>query len=294
LLENIRFYPEEAMPAGRQEENNPKFAQKLASLANSPNGEAGLFVFDAFSSAHRNSASCTGIAKILSSAAGLLVQKEVNELTQLIINPEKPFVLVLGGAKIADKLPVIKNLYGKIDTLIVGGGIANNFLTARDIEIGKSICEEGLKKESAQIMTMLLDDPAKDIFIPQDVIVSQSREKAVKMRTILRSKVAKDDIIVDIGPKTIKMVEAKIKKAQTIFWNGTLGICEQPKFAKGTKLLAKSITDSQAKSILAGGDTVAAVDGFGLLDKFDFVSTGGGAALEFLAGKRLPVLEVLE
>ncbi len=280
LMENVRFQEEER-------DNNSGLAKKWASLGQ-------VFIFDGFASAHRDEASTTGIAKILPSFAGFLVQKEVAKLTQLLLNPEKPFVLILGGKKTKDKLPVIKNLFGKIDTFVVAGETANTFLAAKDIPIGKSPYEQNLVGESVKIMKMLLDDPQKDVFIPQDVMVSKAKDKPKKARTVLRSEIAKDDFIVDIGPRTVKMIEPKIAGAKTIFWNGNLGVTEVEEFSKGSKEVAKIITQSKAESVLAGGNTVAAVDSFGLLDKFSFVSTGGGAALEFLAGKRLPALEALE
>ncbi len=280
LMENVRFQKEER-------NNNSGLAKKWASLGQ-------VFIFNGFASAHRDESSITGIAKILPSFAGFLVQKEVDKLTGLLKNPQKPFVLILGGKKTEDKLPVIKNLFGKINTFIVAGETANTFLAAKEISIGKSLYEQNLVGESVKIMKMLLDDPDKDIFIPQDMVVSETKDKPENARTVLRSEVAEDDFIVDIGPKTVKIIEPKIKTAKTIFWNGNLGVTEVEEFSKGSKEVAKIITQSNAESVLAGGNTVAAVDSFGLLDKFSFVSTGGGAALEFLAGKRLTALEALE
>ncbi len=280
LMENVRFQKEER-------DNNNKLAKKWAGLGQ-------VFIFDGFASAHRDEASTAGIAKILPSYAGFLVQKEVAKLTQLLLNPQKPFVLILGGKKTEDKLPVIKNLFGKIDTFVVAGETANTFLAAKDIPIGKSPYAQDLVGESIKITKMLLDEPSKDIFIPQDVVVSKAKDKPENARVVLRSEVGKDDFIVDIGPKTVKMIEPRITGAKTIFWNGNLGVTEVEEFAKGSKAVAKIIAKGDAESVLAGGNTVAAVDSFGLLDKFSFVSTGGGAALEFLAGKRLPALEALE
>lgn len=280
LLENIRFYKEE-------EKSDRRFAKKLASLGN-------IFIFDAFGAAHRESASCTGVARILPEGAGLLVQKEIEELDKLLRDPEKPFCVILGGAKTEDKLPVIKNLYGKVQVFITGGGIANTFLAAKEFSIGKSVYAPNLKEEAHQVMQMILSEPGRDIFIPQDFVVSKSREKPIQMRTLSRAQVKPDDFIVDIGPETLKMIEPKIKEAETIFWNGTMGVAEVEDFSFGTKRIAKMIVDSKSKSVAAGGDTVAAINKFGLLRQFDFVSTGGGAALEYLAGKRLPALEVLE
>jgi phosphoglycerate kinase len=280
LLENIRFYPEE-------ESNNKEWAKKISKL-----GE--IFIFDAFGAAHRDSVSCTGLAQFLPSYAGLLVQKEVVELTKLIQDPEKPFVLVLGGKKTADKLPVIKNLFGKVDQFIIGGGIANIFLAAKELNIGKSAFEPDLKKEAIEVMNMILDEPLKDIFIPQDVVVSKSAEKNEKMKTVEREEIQDNEIIVDIGEKTIEMIEPILKNAKTIFWNGSFGITEVSDFGKGTKKIAEIIAGCDAYKVLAGGDTVGAVNNFGLLNKFDFVSSGGGAALEFLAGRQLPALMCLE
>ncbi|HLC38519.1 MAG TPA: phosphoglycerate kinase [Patescibacteria group bacterium] len=280
LLENIRFYPEE-------EASDPVFVKKLAQLGD-------IFVFDAFGAAHRESASCTGLAKIMPSFAGFLLLLELEKLNHLLVDPPKPFVLILGGAKIADKLPVMKNLFGKVDTFMVGGAIANTFLASKEISVGKSLIEPELKSEAAIISNMILDDPKKDIFIPQDVVVSKDTSKAKELRDIARNEVKNDDYIVDLGMKTIEMIQPKIAEAGTIFWNGSLGICEVPEFAKGTKLVAEMAIKSKAEKILAGGDTILAVNSAGFLNKFDFVSTGGGAALEFLAGKRLPAVEMLE
>lgn len=249
LMENVRFQKEER-------DNNSGLAKKWAALGQ-------VFIFDGFASAHRDETSTVGIAKILPSWAGFLVQKEVAKLTGLLKNPKKPFVLILGGKKTKDKLPVVKNLFGKIDTFVVAGETANTFLAAKDMPIGKSAYAQNLVGESVKITKMLLDEPGKDIFIPQDVTVSKSKERLENAKVVLRSEVGKDDFIVDIGPKTVKMIEPRLAGAKTVFWNGTLGVCEVEDFAKGSREVAKIIARSGAESVLAGGNTVAAVDSFG-------------------------------
>lgn len=279
LMENVRFQKGER-------DNNFDLAKKWAKLGD-------IFIFDGFASAHREESSTVGVTKILPSFAGLLVQKEIEHLDILIKKPKKPLCVILGGAKTQDKLPVIKNLFGIAQTFIVSGGTANTFLAAKDLSIGKSLYDENFKKDAIEIMNMILDDPVRDIFIPQDLIVSKSREKPINVKTVSQNQVGPDDYIVDIGPKTLEMIEPKILESKTVFWNGSIGVAEVKEFGYGTKKIAEIMASSEGKTIVAGGDTTAAVNKFGLLSEFDFVSTGGGAALEYLAGKRLPGLEAL-
>jgi len=285
LLENIRFYPEE-------ERGDRKFAKKLASLGD-------IFINDAFSVSHRDHASVSGIAKYLPSYAGFLLEKEVAELSKLLERPTKPFLLILGGAKPLDKIPVIKNLIGRCEWFEIGGAVTNSFLKVKGIpDLGASLVEEDSLAEANEIWQMIMDEPNKDIFLPRDFVISKSFKKAVGVKTISMDQILelKDSkyAIVDIGPKTLKIFGEKIKEAKTIFWNGNMGVSEVEEFSKGTYGLAKLVAGSTAYKVIGGGDTTGFVSSKGLTDKFSFVSTGGGATLEFLAGKRLPGIEALE
>jgi phosphoglycerate kinase len=284
LLENIRFFPEE-------ESGDKNFAKKLASLGD-------IFVNDAFSASHRDHASVSGIAKFLPSYAGFLLEKEISELSKLLERPAKPFLLILGGAKPLDKIPVIKNLIGRCEWFEIGGAVANSFLRVRGIDdLGASLVHEDSLAEAHQVWQMIMDESNKDMFLPRDFVISKSFKKPVGVKTIGMDKilVLKNSkySIVDIGPKTLKIFGEKIKEAKTIFWNGNMGVSEVSEFSKGTLGLTKLIAASDAYKVIGGGDTVGFVSSAGLTDKFNFVSTGGGATLEFLAGKRLPGIEAL-
>jgi phosphoglycerate kinase len=277
LLENLRFHAEE-------EANEPGFAKQLASLAE-------VFVNDAFGTAHRAHASTEGAAHYLKSVAGFLLEKEIQYLGNAIQNPQRPFMVILGGAKVSDKIGVIENLLPKCDTILVGGGMAYTFLKAQ----GKAIGNSKLEKDKIDLAKSILDKAAnlkKEILLPVDHVVVDNVASDAKVEIVGES-IPEGKIAVDIGPKTISLFEAKLKSAKTIVWNGPLGIFEMDAFSKGTQEIARFISALGATTIIGGGDTAAAVAKFKLEDKMTHISTGGGASLEFLEGKRLPGVEAL-
>lgn len=281
LLENLRFHAEE-------EANDEKFARQLGNLAD-------FYVNDAFGSAHRAHASTAGITKFVpKSAAGLLMEKELQYLGKALENPEEPFVAILGGAKVSDKIGVIRNLIGKVDSLIIGGGMAYTLLKAQGAEIGKSLLEPdkiGLAKE-------LLEEARKRnvrFLLPIDHVVAMRPEaNAVTQQVGEGQAIPADRMGLDIGPKTIELFSEEISRARTIVWNGPMGVFEIPGFSRGTFRVAHAIAENAgAISIVGGGDTVAAVHAADVADKMTHISTGGGASLEFLEGKKLPGVEAL-
>ncbi len=277
LLENLRFYPQE-------EANDPNFAKELASLAE-------VFVNDAFGTAHRAHASTEGVTHFLKSAAGFLLEKEIEYLGRVIINPAKPFMVILGGAKVSDKIAMIENLLPKADAFIIGGGMAYTFLKAQGKEIGNS----KLEKERIDLAKSILSqakEQGKDILLPVDNIVVESIDANAKSE-LVGEDIPDGKIAVDIGPKTVELFSAKLKNAKTIVWNGPLGIFEMDAFAKGTREVAKFISGLDCISIIGGGDTAAAIAKFRLEDKMTHISTGGGASLEYLEGKILPGVAAL-
>ncbi len=277
LLENLRYYPEE-------EKNDPEFAKKLASL-----GE--IYVNDAFGTAHRAHASTAGVAAYLPAVAGFLMEKELNFLGKLLENPEKPFITILGGAKVKDKIGVIKNLSHKVDGFLIGGGMAFTFLKVQGYEIGKSILDEKI-----QLAEETLDDcQAKGLGfeLPMDVVVAPEIKEGVPTRVVGKNLIPADMIGVDIGPETCRAFADIIAKAKTIFWNGPMGVFEIPEFARGTEAVAKAVAANPGLTCAGGGDSVAAIDKLGLEDKFTHISTGGGASLEFMEGKTLPGVAAL-
>jgi phosphoglycerate kinase len=279
LLENVRFHKEE-------EENNPEFAKKLASLGD-------IYVNDAFGTVHRAHASTAGVAQYLPAVAGLLIKKEIEIMGKALESPERPFLCILGGAKVSDKIGVIRNLLEKVDVLIIGGGMMFTFLKAMGYEVGKSKLEEDKVDLAKEFMEISKKRGVK-LLLPDDaVVVKEISENAdTKIKDVNKFEV--DDIGVDIGPKSIEKFKVEIEKAKTIIWNGPMGIFEIDKFAKGTEEIAKAIAENKnCVSIIGGGDTVSAVSKFGLEDKFTHISTGGGASLEFLEGKVLPGIAVL-
>ena len=279
MLENIRFYKEE-------EENDKNFAKLLASFAD-------IFVFDAFATAHRKHASSYGVAELLPNAIGFLVEKELEMFNKVLTDPEHPFVAVLGGAKISDKLPVIENLLDKVDTILIGGGMAYTFVKAIGGEVGKSLVDN----KSIDLAKQTLDK-AKEcgvkIVLPYDNYGADEFTASAKRKCFNSGFFAKDFQGMDIGPHTVKAFKHIIKDAKTIVWNGPMGVYEFPKFKKGTYKIAKCIAKSKAISIIGGGDTVASVQELGLEDKITHISTGGGASLMLLQGKQLPCIEVIE
>ncbi|MHB8154832.1 MAG: phosphoglycerate kinase [Candidatus Omnitrophota bacterium] len=277
LLENLRFHAEE-------EANDVNFAKKLASLAE-------VFVNDAFGTAHRAHASTEGVTHFLKSAAGFLLEKEIKYLGGAVTHPQKPFMVILGGAKVTDKIGVIEYLLPKCDAIIVGGGMAYTFLKAQGKQIGNS----KLEKDKLEIAKSILEQAKnlnKEILLPIDHVVVDNIDANAKTE-IVGEDIPAGKIAVDIGPETIKLFEDKLKSAKTIVWNGPLGIFEMDAFSKGTREIAKFVSTLKTTSIIGGGDTAAAIAKFNLEDKMSHISTGGGASLEFLEGKTLPGIAAL-
>lgn len=281
LLENLRFHPEE-------EKNNPEFARALANLAD-------IFVNDAFGTAHRAHASTVGVAGMLPSCAGFLMAKEVEVLSNLLEDPERPFVVVLGGAKISGKIEIVQNLLDIADRILIAGGMSYTCLAALGREVGKSLLEE---YDLRVVFKMLkeAEEKGNKILLPIDLVVAikEVSEKAAS-KLVRVENIPKDGIGVDLGEKSLNEFEKEIKKAKTVFWNGPVGVFEIEKFAKGTNKIAKILADLQGKAvtIIGGGDSIAAIDKAGLAEKMTHISTGGGASLEFLGGKKLPGIEIL-
>ncbi len=277
LLENLRFHAEE-------EANDANFSKQLASLGD-------IFVNDAFGTAHRAHASTEGVTHFLKSAAGLLLEKEIKYLGDAIKNPQKPLMVILGGAKVSDKIGVIQNLLPKCDAIIVGGGMAYTFLKVEGKQIGNS----KLEKEKLDLARSILEQAKelnKEILLPIDNVVVDSIGPNAKIEVVAEN-IPDGKIGVDIGPETIKLFEDRLKSAKTIVWNGPLGIFEIDAFSKGTQEVAKFIATLETTSIIGGGDTAAAIAKFKLEDKMSHISTGGGASLEFLEGKILPGIAAL-
>lgn len=281
LLENLRFHPEE-------EKNDPAFAKALAAYAD-------VYVNDAFGTAHRAHASTVGIAKLLPAYAGLLMEREITMLSRLLENPERPFAAVLGGAKVSDKIKVLENLLDKVDTLIVGGGMANTFLLAQGKPIGKSKAEHD-RVDDARRLIEKAEAKAVRLVLPTDVVVAKEVTRGAEYRTVPTEKVPASWSIVDIGKASQAAFEEALADARTVFWNGPLGVFEIPSFAHGTKAIARYLAE-RAKDgvtvVVGGGDSVAAIDQLGLAEAFTHISTGGGASLEFLEGRELPGIAVL-
>jgi phosphoglycerate kinase len=281
LLENLRFYAEE-------EANDEKFAKQLATLAD-------FYVNDAFGTAHRAHASTVGITKFLSkSAAGLLMEKELQYLGKALKDPEQPFIAILGGAKVSDKIGVIRNLMDKVDSLIIGGGMAYTFLKAQGQEIGKSLLEADKVDLARQLLVEAKQRNVK-FLLPIDHIVAMKPEpNAVAQQIGEGQPIPADRMALDIGPKTIELFSEEISRARTIVWNGPMGVFEVSGFSRGTFKIARAVAENVgAISIVGGGDTVAAVHAAEVADKMTHISTGGGASLEFLEGKKLPGVEAL-
>ncbi len=279
LLENLRFHPEE-------EKNDEKFARALAKLCD-------LYVNDAFGSAHRAHASTEGIARIVpQAAAGFLMEKELTYLGKAIVNPDKPYVAILGGAKVSDKIEVISNLLPLVDSLLIGGGMAYTFLSAQGIGVGKSLVEP----DKLDLARQLLDDAKKRnvrLLLPVDHKVAEKIDPAAQARVVGLREIPDNLMALDIGPKTIEAFLAAVRGAKTIVWNGPMGVFECPPFAEGTLAVARAVADSGATSIIGGGDSVAAVQQAGVAGRITHISTGGGASLEFLGGLKLPGVEAL-
>ncbi len=278
LLENVRFHKEE-------EKNDPEFAKKLASFAE-------IYVNDAFGTAHRAHASTAGVADYLPAVSGFLIEKELEFLGSSLENPVRPFVAILGGAKVSDKIGVIENLIEKVDTLIIGGGMAYTFYKAQGHHIGTSICEED-KLDLATSLLKKAEEKGVKLLLPVDNHVSSEYSNDGEDRFVESTEIPDGFMGLDIGPKTIENFKNAIKNAKTVLWNGPLGVTEFSKFAEGTRAIATALAESDAVTIIGGGDSAAAVEKMGLADKMTHISTGGGASLEFLEGKVLPGIDCL-
>jgi len=279
LLENLRFHKEE-------EKNDEEFAKKLASLGD-------VYVNDAFGAAHRAHASVAAITKFLPSVAGFLLAKEIYYLGNLLKNPERPFIVILGGAKISTKIGVINNLLDKVDKMLIGGGMTFTFLKSKGLNIGTSIVETEKEVEAFEILRKAQNEE-KEIVLPDDVVVADEIKEDAKTKIVDIYQIPDNMGGVDIGPKTIKKFKKIINEAKTIFWNGPMGVFEIDKFAEGTKEIAKAVANSNAVTVVGGGDSISALKKFNLLDKITHVSTGGGASLEFVEGKPLPGIVSLQ
>ena len=279
LLENVRFRKEET-------DNDPEFAKELASMAD-------IYVNDAFGTAHRAHASTAGIASYLPSVSGFLIEKEIRFLGDAVNDPARPFVAIMGGAKVSDKIPVIENLLTKVDTIMIGGGMAYTFFKAMGLEIGTSILDE----ESIGLAGDLLEKAEKSgvkMLLPADVVCAGEFSNDAPARICSREDIPADMMGMDIGPETVRIYSAEIEKASTVGWNGPMGVFEMEIFARGTRSIAEALSRCSGVTIIGGGDSAAAVEHFGLAGKMTHISTGGGASLEFLEGKELPGVAVLE
>lgn len=278
MLENVRFHKEET-------KNDPKFAAELASMAE-------LYVNDAFGTAHRAHASTAGLANFLPSASGYLIQKELEVMGKALVNPERPFVAILGGAKVSDKIGVINNLIDKADSIIICGGMSYTFAAAQGASIGTSLCESD-KFELAKELIAKAEAKGVKLLLPVDTVCADKFDAEADSQVVDIMNIPDGWMGLDIGPKSIEMFESTIKSAKTVIWNGPAGVFEFEKFATGTKALAKAIADSSATSIIGGGDSAAAVQKLGFADQVTHISTGGGASLEFIEGKVLPGIDCL-
>lgn len=279
LLENVRFRKEET-------KNNPGFSKELADLAE-------IFVNDAFGTAHRAHSSTAGIADYIPAVSGFLIEKEVQFLGNAVEKPERPFVAIMGGAKVGDKILVIENLLKKVDTLIIGGGMAYTFFKAKGYEIGTSILDEA-NIHLAESLLKKADEKGVKLLLPIDVKAAKEFNNNAESAVFDANKIPADYMGLDIGPKSCVLFRDEILKAKTVIWNGPVGVFEMSNFADGTIKITEALADSKAVTIIGGGDSAAAVAQFGMADKMTHISTGGGASLEFLEGKELPGVAVLQ
>jgi 3-phosphoglycerate kinase len=287
LLENVRFYPEE-------EANDPEFAKKLASLAD-------VYVNDAFGTAHRAHASTEGVAHYLPAVAGFLMKKEIEYLGKVLTNPERPFVAIIGGVKVSDKITVIENLLEKVDSLLIGGAMTYTFLVAKGYDVGNSMVDEpgielakrAMDKAAARGVDLELPVDTVEAELPKDYDIKKGIPQDVNIVVRPTNAMLPGYRGLDIGPETREIYAKKIKAAKTVVWNGPMGVFEDPRFADGTYAIAKAMAESEAVTVVGGGDSAAAVEQMGLADKMSHVSTGGGASLEFLEGKELPGVTAL-
>ena len=282
LLENLRFHAEE-------EKNDPGFAKALASYAD-------VYVNDAFGTAHRAHASTVGIATILPAYAGLLMEKEIAALSRLLEDPERPFAAILGGAKVSDKIKVIDHLLTKVDILVLGGGMANTFLLAQGKSVGKSLAEHDRVDDARRIL-VAAEKAGVPVVLPVDVVIAKEVTRGTEYKTVGTEKFPASWHIVDLGEESRAQIEAVLADARTVLWNGPLGVFEIPSFAHGTNAIARYLAfraDAGVTVVVGGGDSVAAIEQQGLTDRFTHISTGGGASLEFLEGRELPGIAVLQ
>ena len=278
LLENVRFHREET-------DNDPEFAKKLADMAE-------VFVNDAFGTAHRAHASTEGVSHYLPSVSGFLIEKELKFLGEALNNPERPFVAILGGAKVSDKIGVIDSLLEKVDTLMIGGGMAYTFFKAQGYEVGNSLCEPDKCDLALSLMEKAKSKGVK-LLLPIDTKIGKEFKPDTESKTVAWTEIPEGWEGFDIGEKTIEMFKNELKTAKTVIWNGPVGLFEFDQFAIGTNSIAKALAELDATTIIGGGDSAAAVEKAGLADKMTHISTGGGASLEFLEGKKLPGIECL-
>ena len=279
MLENLRFHPEE-------EKNDPKFAWALAQLAD-------IHVNDAFGTAHRKHASNVGVTEYLTSVAGFLIEREIDMLGKALEDPARPFTTIIGGAKISDKIGVIENVLGRVDSLIIAGGMGSTFLKALKYDVGESPVENNKVGLAQQLMEKAAEKGVH-LLLPTDVVVADKFEPRAKSKTVLITGVPAGWQVMDIGPRSIALFEAKLRKSKTIVWNGPVGVFEFPKFANGTEAIAHLLAGLDATTIIGGGSTAEAVEELGLVDKMTHVSTGGGASLKFLEGQPMPGITVLQ
>jgi 3-phosphoglycerate kinase len=279
LLENVRFRKEET-------KNDPSFSKELAELAD-------IFVNDAFGSAHRAHCSTAGIAEYLPGVSGFLMEKELEFLGDTVESPKRPFLAIMGGAKVSDKIPVIENMLKKVDVLIIGGGMAYTFLKAQGYEIGKSLLEEDMTEMALSLLAKAKEQGVA-LLLPVDILAAKEFNNDAETAYYDIDRIPSEWMGLDIGEKTADLFKSEIAKAATIVWNGPMGVFEMPSFAKGTKAIAEALAVSQGTTVIGGGDSAAAVRQFGLADKMTHISTGGGASLEFLEGKVLPGVAALQ
>lgn len=279
VLENVRFY------AG-EEKNDKDLAQAFAELGD-------VFVNDAFGTAHRAHASTAGVAAYLPSVAGFLMEKEVSIMGEALANPKRPFVAIIGGAKVSDKINVIENLLPKVDALLIGGGMANTFLAVQGNDMAKSLVEADALDTARKLLDLAKEHNSR-LLLPTDVVAAKQFAADAEYTVRKVSELAPDEMALDIGPDSIKAFQAEIKGAKTVIWNGPMGVFEMPAFAKGTFAIAEAMVEADATTIVGGGDSVAAVEQAGVAEKMSHVSTGGGASLEFLEGKTLPGVAAIE
>ena len=278
LLENLRFHPEE-------EKNDPAFARALAAYAD-------VYVNDAFGTAHRAHASTYGVAEILPAYAGFLMERELKYLAPLVAEPLRPYAAIIGGAKVSDKIKVLENLTSKVDVLVIGGGMANTFLLAQGKSVGKSLAEPDRVEDARRIISAAAERGVR-LVLPTDVVVAKEVTQGAEYKTLSTEKLPASWHIVDVGRQSLVAMSEALADARTIFWNGPLGVFERPAFAAGTLAIARAVADCKGLTVVGGGDSVAAVNQAGVAERISHVSTGGGASLELIEGKKLPGIEVL-